>query len=126
MSDFPESPLGKFALILCFTVAACSPVFAQSEKPPLKWGMDSTGGAPYVFDNDKKGFEVELANYLAQELGRESEPVNPDLAAGQSSSPARPANPKAAVGCVMKSVCCGGNLDSDGLSRWSSGLYRTG
>ena len=33
---------------------------------------------------------------------RESQPVNPDLAAGQSSSPARPANPKAADLSVYK------------------------
>lgn len=52
-----------------------SPLVAQ-EKPPLKWGMDETGGAPYVFDNQTKGFEVELAAYLAEKLGRTSEPVN--------------------------------------------------
>jgi polar amino acid transport system substrate-binding protein len=50
--------------------------FAQPAKPTLKWGMDSTGGAPYIYDNNSKGFEVELAEYLAGELGRTSEPVN--------------------------------------------------
>ena len=40
--------------------------------------MDETGGAPYVSDNRTKGFEVELANYLAKELGRKSEPVSGD------------------------------------------------
>jgi polar amino acid transport system substrate-binding protein len=38
--------------------------------------MDATGGAPYVFDNNTKGFEVELAEFLAAELGCTSEPVN--------------------------------------------------
>jgi polar amino acid transport system substrate-binding protein len=38
--------------------------------------MDETGGAPYVYDNRKKGFELELANYLAKELGRASAPVS--------------------------------------------------
>jgi polar amino acid transport system substrate-binding protein len=55
----------------------CSPLVAQ-EKPPLRWGTDPTGGAPYVFqDNDGKyvGFEVELAEYLAAKLGRKSEMV---------------------------------------------------
>jgi polar amino acid transport system substrate-binding protein len=70
--------LAKFALIVFFVLANLGIAFAQAEKPPLKWGMDSTGGAPYVFDNDKKGFEVELANYLAKELGRDAEPVNLD------------------------------------------------
>lgn len=51
--------------------------FAQ-EKPPLRWGMDETGGAPYVYDNQTKGFEVELARYLAEKLGRTSEPVSGD------------------------------------------------
>lgn len=66
----------KLALIVFFAIANHGIAFAQAEKPPLKWGMDSTGGAPYVFDNNTKGFEVELAAYLAKELGRESEPVN--------------------------------------------------
>ena len=26
--------------------------------------MDATGGAPYVFDDNRKGFEVELAAFL--------------------------------------------------------------
>jgi polar amino acid transport system substrate-binding protein len=53
---------------------------AQPPRPPLKWGMDSTGGAPYIFENNTKGFEVELAEYLAGELGRTSQPVNGDWA----------------------------------------------
>ena len=40
--------------------------------------MDETGGAPYVYDNRTKGFEVELAEYLAKELGRTSTPVSGD------------------------------------------------
>lgn len=48
------------------------------EKPPLRWGMDETGGAPYVYDNQTKGFEIELARYLAEQLGRTSEPVSGD------------------------------------------------
>lgn len=51
-----------------------APAFAQ-EKKPLRWGTDPTGGAPYIYDNNTKGFEVELAAFLAEELGRTSEPV---------------------------------------------------
>jgi polar amino acid transport system substrate-binding protein len=47
-------------------------------QPPLRWGMDETGGAPYVYDMQTKGFEVELAAYLAKQLGRKSEPVSGD------------------------------------------------
>lgn len=50
------------------------PAFAQ-EKKPLRWGTDPTGGAPYVFRDAAGnfiGFEVELAEYLANKLGRTS------------------------------------------------------
>lgn len=45
---------------------------------PLRWGADKTGGAPYVYEADDKliGFEVELADYLASQLGRTPELVN--------------------------------------------------
>ncbi|MCE9546008.1 MAG: ABC transporter substrate-binding protein/permease [Planctomycetia bacterium] len=44
--------------------------------PPLKWGADAEGGAPYVFKDPKDpahniGFEVDLAAALARELKRE-------------------------------------------------------
>ncbi len=56
-------------------LAGSAPAHSQER---LKWGMDETGGAPYVFDQRRKGFEVELANYLAKELGRTSEPISGD------------------------------------------------
>jgi polar amino acid transport system substrate-binding protein len=51
-----------------------------TEMPPphrpdeLRWGSDLTGGGPYIFEADGqlKGFEVELADYLADELGLHS------------------------------------------------------
>lgn len=51
------------------------------DPPPLRWGTDPTGGAPYVFKNDRGefvGFEVELAAFLAKELGRKSQMVTGD------------------------------------------------
>jgi polar amino acid transport system substrate-binding protein len=44
-------------------------------KTPLLWGADAEGGAPYIFKDAKNpdkniGFEVDLANALARELGR--------------------------------------------------------
>ncbi|MEO6953903.1 MAG: ABC transporter substrate-binding protein/permease [Polyangia bacterium] len=46
----------------------------------LRWGADSQGGAPYVFQdpmdpNHLVGFEVELADRLAQRLGVRAHPV---------------------------------------------------
>jgi polar amino acid transport system substrate-binding protein len=51
------------------------------EKKELRWGTDPTGGAPYVYKDDHGkyiGFEVDLAEYLAKELGRKSEMVTGD------------------------------------------------
>lgn len=45
----------------------------------LRWGGDSSGGGPYIYQGDDgalTGFEVELARYLAAELGVRSEYVN--------------------------------------------------
>ena len=42
----------------------------------LRWGGDSSGGGPYIYEGgDKKivGFEVELADFLAKSLGVRSE-----------------------------------------------------
>jgi polar amino acid transport system substrate-binding protein len=62
-------------LALAFLLLLSLSAHAQDKKP-FRWGMDATGGAPYVFDNNTKGFEVDLAAYLAKELGRASEPTN--------------------------------------------------
>lgn len=48
------------------------------DKPPLRWGADAEGGEPYVFKdpehpNSYIGFEWELAQALAKELGRRIE-----------------------------------------------------
>ncbi len=67
--------------LLPYRLAAISLLFLASSAiaaPPLRWGMDETGGGPYVYENRTKGFEVELAQYLAAALGRTSEPVSGD------------------------------------------------
>lgn len=54
---------------------------AQENRPQqLRWGTDPTGGAPYAYKEDGRfvGFEVELAEYLAGELGRTSQMVTGD------------------------------------------------
>ena len=54
------------------------PGLAQ-EKKELRWGTDPTGGGPYIYKDDPNGpyvgFEVELAEYLANKLGRVSKPI---------------------------------------------------
>jgi polar amino acid transport system substrate-binding protein len=59
-----------------------------ADRRPLRWGGDSSGGGPYIIEKPGgaiTGFEVELADYLARELGRKPEfvqgtwPQLPDL-----------------------------------------------
>lgn len=66
-------------LVVALVWASAAPASAQDKKP-LRWGTDPTGGAPYVFKQGEKyvGFEVELAAFLAKELGRTSEMVTGD------------------------------------------------
>ena len=50
---------------------------------PFRWGSDPTGGAPFVYKNkagDYVGFEKDLADYLANKLGREPQMVPGDWA----------------------------------------------
>lgn len=69
--------------LVAAVVLAFAPATAAQEKPKqeLRWGTDPTGGAPYVYKpkggaDQYIGFEVELAAYLAQKLGRESKLVD--------------------------------------------------
>lgn len=53
---------------------AASRLWAQDEAP-LKWAADAEGGAPYIFKDPRDpervlGFEVDLAEALAKEIGR--------------------------------------------------------
>lgn len=65
-------------VVACVAALVAAPLAAAEPTPatgPLRWGADSEGGAPYIFkspDDPGKniGFEVELAQLLARELGR--------------------------------------------------------
>jgi polar amino acid transport system substrate-binding protein len=51
------------------------------ERGTLRWGGDSQGGGPYIYDgpdNKLTGFEYDLAEYLARELG-----VKPEFVQGE-------------------------------------------
>ena len=77
----------KFVCIVAATVLvawlAC-PSLADTldqiaQRGSLRWGGDASGGGPYIFhgpDNRLTGFELELAEHLARELGVRSEYVN--------------------------------------------------
>ena len=46
-----------------------------AQLPPLRWGADAEGGAPYIFNDPERpdqliGFEVDIARALEKELGR--------------------------------------------------------
>ncbi|QDU22068.1 ABC transporter substrate-binding protein/permease [Urbifossiella limnaea] len=61
---------GLLAVVVC--ALAADPAAAQA--PPLRWGGDKNGGAPYIFEDaagQLVGFEVEFADFLGKELGRE-------------------------------------------------------
>jgi polar amino acid transport system substrate-binding protein len=68
----------RFARQILFAVLAVAVAahwsFAE-DLPPLRWGGDKNGGAPFIFEDDAGklvGFEVELADYFARELGRKA------------------------------------------------------
>ncbi|AMV29093.1 L-cystine transport system permease protein TcyB [Gemmata sp. SH-PL17] len=72
----------RWLLVAVAALVLAPPVPGQEkkDKKELRWGTDPTGGAPYVYkDGDTfVGFEVELAEYLAKEIGRTSKMVTGD------------------------------------------------
>ena len=66
-----------FVLLSVSTALAATP----SDPKVFRWGADAQGGAPYVFQdpidpNRLVGFEVELAQLLAQRLGVQARPIH--------------------------------------------------
>lgn len=67
-----------FVLLLA-SISLADTLEEVSQRGTLRWGGDASGGGPYIFqgaDNQLTGFEYELAQYLAAELGVRSEYVN--------------------------------------------------
>jgi polar amino acid transport system substrate-binding protein len=63
--------LGLFTLALALAVAPA--ISCADDPPPLRWGGDKAGGAPFIYEEAGKGeigFEVELATFLGKKLGR--------------------------------------------------------
>ncbi len=75
MKTSPQKFLPRAATlvaVLFSLTATATPAHAQ-ELPPLRWGTDPTGGAPFNYRDaagTQVGFEFELAGYLAAKLGR--------------------------------------------------------
>ena len=73
----------QFACIIaCLIGAATAPgetLDKVRERGTLRWGGDASGGGPYIYqgpDNKLVGFEYELAEYLATQIGVKPEYVN--------------------------------------------------
>ena len=72
--------------IVVLLLALAWPLAAQQQQPILRWGGDSEGGAPFVEadPNDPskvEGFDVEVAEMIARELGRRPQFVQVAFAA---------------------------------------------
>ena len=68
----------KFLIFIAVTFSISSAIFAQTPQKTLRWGADSEGGAPYIFQDPVDpsrviGFEVDLVEALAQEMKRQPE-----------------------------------------------------
>jgi polar amino acid transport system substrate-binding protein len=68
--------IGPLAVLLL----ACGCGQQNHDPTILRWGADASGGGPYIYEEagEQVGFEVDLAQYLAAELGRTSELVPGD------------------------------------------------
>jgi polar amino acid transport system substrate-binding protein len=67
--------------LLPFLALNLVPAVRADDPPPLRWGGDKAGGAPFIYEEPGKGevgFEVELARYLGQRVGRTPEFVQCD------------------------------------------------
>jgi polar amino acid transport system substrate-binding protein len=81
-------PAGLLVLLLACRLVSPAAEAAEdksaADPPPLRWAADAEGGAPYIFLDPKDinrhiGFEVDLKDALAKELGRRIEFVQYDF-----------------------------------------------
>jgi polar amino acid transport system substrate-binding protein len=84
------SCLGALISLIAFSSAARADALDQiRERGTLVWGADQEGGAPFVYpdpDNGNmlRGFEVELADMLAEQLSRDlGQPIKAQFKQGQ-------------------------------------------
>jgi len=66
----------RSVIVVCVVAMSCAPTAAYAQTPPeLRWGGDAEGGSPFVEADPRDaarvvGFEVEIAELLAEGLGR--------------------------------------------------------
>jgi polar amino acid transport system substrate-binding protein len=71
--------LAFVAVVCCASQTSADKLAEIQKRGTLRWGGDASGGGPYIYqgpDNNLVGFEYELAEHLAKELGVRSEYVN--------------------------------------------------
>jgi polar amino acid transport system substrate-binding protein len=76
--------LVRAAACLAIVVLTITPALADTlgdirARGTLRWGGDASGGGPYIYEGPNHtliGFEYELADYLAREIGVRAEYVN--------------------------------------------------
>jgi polar amino acid transport system substrate-binding protein len=73
--DRRQPPLKRYLLLVLAPFLFVWSASHAQEKPPLRWGSDAEGGAPYIFrdpndNNHYLGYEVEIAEAIGQKLGR--------------------------------------------------------
>lgn len=72
--------LNIIAVAIAIGFAATTTAKAASEDGEvLRWGGDASGGGPYIYqgpENKLVGFEFELVDYLAKQIGKKPEYVN--------------------------------------------------
>jgi polar amino acid transport system substrate-binding protein len=84
-----QTPLREiFTILVCFIAGTLSRAAEPDvlARPPLHWAADAEGGAPYVCKDPRNldrymGFEVDLAEALGRQLGRQIEFVQYDFKA---------------------------------------------
>jgi polar amino acid transport system substrate-binding protein len=76
-SDVRREALVVLGILAAGLTAGLAPTRAWAVDPQvLRWGADKAGGEPFIYEDDSgqlRGFEVELAEYLAKKLGKRSE-----------------------------------------------------
>jgi polar amino acid transport system substrate-binding protein len=74
-----DSSVCALVLLITATDTPADTLDEIHERGALRWGGDASGGGPYIFhgsENELTGFEFELAQYIADQLGVRSEYVN--------------------------------------------------
>ncbi len=77
MANAPSRRRLVYAILLPLLAVAAGALLLRRYTPApepneLRWGGDAAGGAPFIYgpDEQRVGFEVDLADYLGKQLGR--------------------------------------------------------